>query len=195
MTAAAHDTAIPDFVRTITTRTPCAKNPNRWQSTNETDQTHARRSCAICPHETACRQWAIERPEEIGMWGGLTGHQRAALRTKQRKSRDEQRVRVQCPCGRFVGVAATGPYCYAHPDGVPLLTPRLIETLEAALDGARMVEVGQRLGISLPAVEGRLKMIYRRLGVGEMHPARRLAAAVEAARAAGVLAAEQGVAA
>lgn len=195
MTATEHAPAIPDFVLTITTRTACAKNPDQWQSTNESDQTHARRRCAICPYEEACRQWAMDHPEEIGMWGGLTKRQRQVLRGEQLTWEEgDHQVRPQCPCGRFLAADATGPYCYAHPDGVPLLSPPLLDALEAALDGAQMTVVGERLGISTSAVIGRLGMVYRRLGVIERHPSQRLKAAVEAARAAGVLAGEMAVA-
>ena len=40
----------------------------------------AKALCAACPVLEACRAYAIGHPEERGIWGGLTGLERARLR-------------------------------------------------------------------------------------------------------------------
>jgi hypothetical protein len=192
-------TAIPDFVRTITTQTPCAKNPNRWHSKNDTDLEYARRRCAICPHQIACLDWAMEHRNEVGMWGGLTRRQRANRRgdtpdTEEHEDRQEAPARPKCPCGRTL-TTNDNRVCYLHRAGVPLLSPLLIATLTAALDEPTHAVLAGRLGITPDAAVGRLRAIYRRLGVNGLYPSRRRPAAIEAARAAGLLPVEQGAAA
>lgn len=43
----------------------------------------ARRVCASCPVSTECLRHALTRPEEFGIWGGLTPHERERLRGRQ----------------------------------------------------------------------------------------------------------------
>ena len=93
----------------------------------------------------------------------------------------------KCPCGRYLLKTSTSPYCGQHPDGPPALTPRLVVVLEAAADGAPLAVVAHRLGVGRGAVAGCLTECYRRLGVFEVSVDRRRAAAVEAARAVGLL--------
>lgn len=40
----------------------------------------AKRICRQCPVITACRRWAMNRPEPYGIWGGLTAKERARRR-------------------------------------------------------------------------------------------------------------------
>lgn len=203
MTAAAHDTAIPDFVRTITTRTPCAKNPNMWQSKDPDTIELARRDCALCPVEGACLRWAMDHPQELGTWGGLTRRQRLGRRSKwiadpttALAPKTPAGPARQCRCGRFIPADHAGPYCAQHPNGVPLLGDKLLAVLEASLDGASLPVIAARVGVSTTTVVNRFALIYRRLGVADVAPARRRSAAMAAARAAGVLpVAGQGVAA
>ena len=40
----------------------------------------ARRLCAGCPVRAECLAYALEAPEEVGIWGGTTANERAATR-------------------------------------------------------------------------------------------------------------------
>ncbi|MFC4054962.1 WhiB family transcriptional regulator [Actinomadura syzygii] len=53
----------------------------------------AKAVCAGCPVQQECRREAIERREPVGIWGGTTPQQRAALRRKQRRSKAGQAAR------------------------------------------------------------------------------------------------------
>lgn len=46
-----------------------------------------KRVCAACPVRTACLDYALARPELVGIWGGTTTNQRRQLRktTRQRQ--------------------------------------------------------------------------------------------------------------
>lgn len=39
----------------------------------------ARRICGICPVQEECRNWGLNRHEEFGIWGGLTGRDRKRI--------------------------------------------------------------------------------------------------------------------
>ena len=41
---------------------------------------HAKETCALCPHVDACRQWAVDHPDEVGIWGGTTEADRRKIR-------------------------------------------------------------------------------------------------------------------
>lgn len=56
----------------------------------EADYTYARKVCATCPHQAECADWAIEKNERFGMWGGLTPRDRITIR----KQRDKGRIRL-----------------------------------------------------------------------------------------------------
>lgn len=43
----------------------------------------ARRICNVCPVMEACREYAINRPQIGGIWGGLTENQRAVVRKER----------------------------------------------------------------------------------------------------------------
>ncbi|TYK43060.1 WhiB family transcriptional regulator [Actinomadura decatromicini] len=53
----------------------------------------AKAVCAGCPVQQECRREAVERREPVGIWGGTTPQQRAALRRKQRRSKAGQAAR------------------------------------------------------------------------------------------------------
>lgn len=46
----------------------------------------AKRVCFGCPVMQQCRQWALARPEESGIWGGTTEHERATWRRRMRRA-------------------------------------------------------------------------------------------------------------
>jgi WhiB family redox-sensing transcriptional regulator len=43
---------------------------------------HAKSLCSICPVQTACLDWAVQR-EEFGVWGGTTARERSAMRRQR----------------------------------------------------------------------------------------------------------------
>ncbi len=51
-----------------------------WFSMNHADQRAAKAACGTCPHRVDCAEWAIARPGEWGIWGGLNGNDRAQIR-------------------------------------------------------------------------------------------------------------------
>jgi WhiB family redox-sensing transcriptional regulator len=42
----------------------------------------ARAICAVCPVRRPCLEYALANDEHHGIWGGTTGHQRAAMRRR-----------------------------------------------------------------------------------------------------------------
>ena len=56
----------------------------------------ARATCALCAVTDACLDYAMRRREPHGIWGGLTSHERAALR---RKTQDAPTDEVGTSCG------------------------------------------------------------------------------------------------
>jgi WhiB family transcriptional regulator, redox-sensing transcriptional regulator len=51
----------------------------------------ARRICARCPVRGECLAYALEADENYGIWGGLDGNERRALRRKLTKRRSRER--------------------------------------------------------------------------------------------------------
>lgn len=47
----------------------------------------ARETCASCPVNAECLEWALTKPEEYGVWGGTTPRQRGALRKAAKEAR------------------------------------------------------------------------------------------------------------
>lgn len=43
----------------------------------------ARKICAGCPVRTACLDWALAHGAAFGIWGGLTEHERRAVRARE----------------------------------------------------------------------------------------------------------------
>ncbi|MEV0114642.1 WhiB family transcriptional regulator [Streptomyces sp. NPDC050844] len=50
-----------------------------------------------CPVRNACRQDALNRGEEFGIWGGLTERERRSIRRKAARDRTEQRQQAPAP--------------------------------------------------------------------------------------------------
>jgi WhiB family redox-sensing transcriptional regulator len=44
----------------------------------------AKRVCSVCPVRLECLEWAMARPAEFGIWGGLTEAERRTLRAQRR---------------------------------------------------------------------------------------------------------------
>lgn len=67
----------------------CAQvDPELFFPTKGGNVRHARRICARCEVLDECAEYAIERPELDGVWGGLTGRQRRTVR-RAREGRSE----------------------------------------------------------------------------------------------------------
>ena len=45
----------------------------------------AKAVCASCPVTAECLQYALEAKEKQGVWGGLSGQERRAIRSEQRR--------------------------------------------------------------------------------------------------------------
>jgi hypothetical protein len=48
--------------------------------------------CRRCPFVDDCREWAVARPLEVGVWGGTTFKERVRIRKERREAADEVRV-------------------------------------------------------------------------------------------------------
>jgi WhiB family redox-sensing transcriptional regulator len=53
----------------------------------------AKAICAACPVTAECLQFALETKEKRGIWGGLSGRERRAIRSVRRKDCDAARSR------------------------------------------------------------------------------------------------------
>lgn len=73
---------LPAFPRAVCV----ARTDLTWLPDDETsrDAKAAATACCGCPHVAACAAWAIATPTVVGIWGGLTSEQRAALRDAAR---------------------------------------------------------------------------------------------------------------
>lgn len=77
-------------------------NPDAWFPSNaEVAEKEAPRLCGGCPVRAACAQYAIERRELEGIWGGLTDRQRAQLRGQTVRPLPSRPT-----CGTSAGVTA-----------------------------------------------------------------------------------------
>ncbi|MQA64165.1 MAG: WhiB family transcriptional regulator [Actinophytocola sp.] len=47
---------------------------------------HARQLCEACEVRDACREYAIERGEPFGIWGGTTADERRKIRAARRRA-------------------------------------------------------------------------------------------------------------
>ncbi len=47
-----------------------------WTSDNASERKEAARECGTCPIVNQCRQYGIDRPKEVGVYGGLTESER-----------------------------------------------------------------------------------------------------------------------
>jgi len=59
----------------------------------------AKAVCRRCPVAAECLTWALGRPEEYGIWGGLTEGERRALRVPKASPRRPRGARPLRPCG------------------------------------------------------------------------------------------------
>ena len=49
------------------------------------EQKLAVKICKTCPHALECLRWAMDRPEDYGIWGGVTAKGRANMRRFKRE--------------------------------------------------------------------------------------------------------------
>lgn len=59
--------------------------PTRTKGQDRSALRRALAICASCPHLQQCRQYALADPKLVGVWGGLSGHQRILLGRRLRK--------------------------------------------------------------------------------------------------------------
>ena len=76
---------MPDFTGALCAKADPTDNP--WQpndhgaSKQRRQKTeYAKQICAECPQLEPCRTWAVNRPDEIGIWGGTTELERVEIR-------------------------------------------------------------------------------------------------------------------
>lgn len=89
--------ALPDF-RTQGTCTDTRKvpldlhypvgNPAIKGSPAARQAAEAKKVCRQCPVRDLCLQWALERVEEHGVWGGMTEQERRAMRRRNTEQAD-----------------------------------------------------------------------------------------------------------
>lgn len=71
-------------------------------------QNAAKTICSQCPEQARCATWAINHPDEVGIWGGLTETERDTARRRAGYVPDGS---VACPgCGKHVAA----PYLGVH---------------------------------------------------------------------------------
>lgn len=46
-----------------------------WEENHDANE-YAKSICRRCPLIDACRAWAFAHPNELGVWGGTTAHER-----------------------------------------------------------------------------------------------------------------------
>lgn len=58
-------------------------DPDSWFPEAGNDRTNepAKATCWRCPILHACQTWALNRPDEFGIWGALTEHDRTRVRS------------------------------------------------------------------------------------------------------------------
>lgn len=47
----------------------------------------AKQICSGCPYRVECAEWAIDKGETLGVWGGLTPRERADIKRARRNGR------------------------------------------------------------------------------------------------------------
>lgn len=62
----------------------CRGSEDLMFATSAADVQHAKSLCWSCPSMEACGQWALERGEEWGVWGGLSEGDRRRMRRRKR---------------------------------------------------------------------------------------------------------------
>lgn len=99
----------PDFLDGLTTRLPCARQPQLFHPEidpdddshlpqDEDDVRLARAICSHCPALLACRAWGRQHCE-TGIWGGETEEERTALGYARKPQAGDQRPE----CGTEAG--------------------------------------------------------------------------------------------
>ncbi len=48
-----------------------------WTSESKAERDEAAKDCGACPVVTQCRQYGIDHPKELGVYGGLSERERA----------------------------------------------------------------------------------------------------------------------
>lgn len=67
-------------------------DPDLWFPVGSSDRyaqqlTEAKAVCARCPVITRCREWALARPDEAGVWGGLDEDDRRRIHRRHGRRR------------------------------------------------------------------------------------------------------------
>jgi WhiB family redox-sensing transcriptional regulator len=52
----------------------------------------AKSICFACPVMTECREWAIRKGEDSGVWGGMDEHERRAMKRRNRRGQGSYRA-------------------------------------------------------------------------------------------------------
>jgi WhiB family transcriptional regulator, redox-sensing transcriptional regulator len=60
----------------------------------------AKKVCAQCPVAARCLQWALDRGEDHGVWGGMSEHERRALKRRNTRQETEVQAEVEVPAPR-----------------------------------------------------------------------------------------------
>lgn len=78
----------------------------------------AKRVCFGCPVMEKCRQWALARPEESGIWGGTTDHERANWRRRMARKANQGPARTVADVYAASTKATTGGHVIwtGHPN-------------------------------------------------------------------------------
>ena len=81
-----HDFVIPDEQMPPLPQALCRTRPDLPWLGGGTDKqvTAARALCCQCPELNPCTRWALTNHEPAGIWGGLSQHQREAMRGGRR---------------------------------------------------------------------------------------------------------------
>lgn len=53
--------------------------------TDASETAVAKRVCGGCPVSVQCGEWALDRPDLSGIWGGMTERERRAIRRQSRR--------------------------------------------------------------------------------------------------------------
>lgn len=54
-------------------------DPEFFQPVTESQEREVKKVCRTCPVVMQCRQWALDKHEEAGVWGALTEKDRRAI--------------------------------------------------------------------------------------------------------------------
>jgi WhiB family transcriptional regulator, redox-sensing transcriptional regulator len=74
----------------------CRSDPAKWTPdpipglSVEEQSKEAIKICHQCPVEEQCKEWALEKREMFGVWGGLSEGEREAIWKKRRRARNRR---------------------------------------------------------------------------------------------------------